>query len=239
MISIILSLYNSGRYTDKLAVRISRVAKSLENKGAEFEIIAVLNSPAGKELEFIAKLKDKPWFRYAVVDRETVFASWNRAVRMAKGEVIGFWNADDTRFAGAIIDGFNLIKNGADLVYFPFHIVWVLRFGPLAVPVKYRHISPPAYSKQEFSRSMHCGPFFMISREFYNRVGPYDEQFKISGDFDWCVRAAKISDKFVLSKKNAGIFNVDGGGLSAGANPRLLAENEIVYKRYGITDKII
>lgn len=237
MISIILSLYNFGRYADKLSGRISRVAKALENKGAEFEIIAVLNSPAGKELEFIAKLKDKPWFKYAAVDRETVFASWNRAVRMARGEVIGFWNADDTRFADAIIDGFNLIKNGADLVYFPFHIIWVLRFGPVAIPVKYRHISPPAYDQQEFSRSMHCGPFFMISKDFYGRVGPFDEQFKISGDLDWCVRAAKLFGKFVLSKKNAGIFNVDGRGLSAGANPLMAAENQIVYKRHGITDK--
>ncbi len=238
MISIVLSLYNSGRYINKLFTRLSRVAKSLEAKGARFEIIIVFNNPTEKELKVIAKLKNKSWFRYIVVDRETVFASWNRGVRMAKGEVIAFWNADDTRFAGAIIDGYNLIKNGADLVYFPFHILWVLRFGPMAVPVKYRHISPPAYNQQEFSRSMHCGPFFMISKEFYNRVGPFDEQFKISGDLDWCVRAAKLFGKFVLSKKNAGIFNVDGRGLSAGANPLMVAENQVIYKRHGITDKL-
>ena len=214
------------------------MVKSLEAKGAKFEVIIVFNSPTEKELKFIAKLKNKAWFRYAVVDRETVFASWNRGVRMAQGEVIGFWNADDTRFADAIIDGFNLIKNGADLVYFPFHIIWVLRFGPMAVPVKYRHISPPEYNQPEFSRSMHCGPFFMINKEFYNKVGPFDEQFKISGDLDWCVRAAKLFGKFVLSKKNAGIFNVDGRGLSAGANPLMAAENQIIYKRHNITDKI-
>lgn len=239
MISIIISLYDSGRYVAKLRARLLRVVKSLCSKGVKFEIIIVFNSPAGKEREFIEKLKNESWFRYAVVERETVFASWNRGMHMANGEVVGFWNADDTRFADAIIDGFNLIKNGADLVYFPFHIIWVLRFGPISVPVKYRHISPPAYNQQEFSRSMHCGPFFMISKDFYNRVGPFDEQFKISGDLDWCVRAAKLFGKFVLSKKNAGIFNVDGRGLSAGVNPLMAAENQIIYKRHNITDKIV
>jgi len=237
MISIIFSLYNSGKYVDKLFVRILKVVKFLEGRGVRFEFIIIFNSPAEKELKFIEKLKNKSWFKYEVVERETVFASWNRAVRIAKGEVIGFWNADDTRFADAIINGFDLIRNGADLVYFPFHIVWALRFGSIVVPVKYRHISPPIYDQKEFSRSMHCGPFFMISKEFYNRVGPFDENFKISGDLDWCIRAAKISGNFVLSKKNAGIFNVDGRGLSAGSNPFLVAENKIIYKRHGIQEK--
>jgi glycosyltransferase involved in cell wall biosynthesis len=237
MISIIISLYNSDRYINKLRGKLLRIAKLFNKKSLEFEIIIVFNDPNEKELKFIEKLKKEAWFKYIIVERETVFASWNRGLSIAKGEAIGFWNADDTRFADAIIDGFNFIKNGADLVYFPFHIVWVLRFGSIAVPVKYRYISPPTYSQQEFSSSMHCGPFFMISKKFYNRVGPFDEQFKISGDFDWCVRAAKISKKFVLSKKNAGIFNVDGRGLSSGVNPQLVAENKIICKRYNITDK--
>ncbi|MFH1968369.1 MAG: glycosyltransferase family 2 protein [bacterium] len=237
MISIIISLYNSERYVNKLRGKLLRIAKLFEKKNLKFEVIVIFNDPKEKELKCIEKLKKEPWFKHLVVDRETVFASWNRGMAIAEGKTIAFWNADDTRFADAIIDGFNLIKNGADLVYFPFHIVWVLRFGFMAIPVKYRHISPPIYNQQEFSSSMHCGPFFMISKEFYNRVGPFDEQFKISGDFDWCVHAAKISEKFVLSKKNAGIFNVDGRGLSSGVNPQLVAENKIICQRHNIINK--
>lgn len=238
MISIIISLYNSERYIDKLRVKLLKIATFFEKKNVKFEIIVVFNDPKEKELICIEALKKESWFCYLIVDRETVFASWNRGLKIAQGDAIGFWNADDTRFADAIIDGFNLIKNGADLVYFPFHIVWVLRFGSVAIPVKYRHISPPPYDQKEFSRSMHCGPFFMISKKFYNQVGPFDEQFKISGDFDWCVRAAKISKNIVRSKKNAGIFNVDGRGLSSGVNPQLVAENKVICKRHNIIDKI-
>ncbi len=239
MISIVISAYNSDRHINNFFIRLLKVAEALINKSVSFEVIIVFNSPTQNELRSIKKFGGKPWFKYVTVDRETVFASWNRGVNMAKGEAIAFWNVDDIRFADAIIDGSDLIKAGADLVYFPFYIVWFLKFGPIFLPVKYKHILPPIYSKKEFTRSMHCGPFFMISKEFFNQVGLFDEQFNISGDFDWCVRASIKSEKFILSKKNAGIFRVDGSGLSARTKKNLVAENNIVCKRYNIMDKII
>jgi hypothetical protein len=86
---------------------------------------------------------------------------------------------------------------------------------------------------------MHCGPFFIFTRELYNKMGPFDEQFKIVADFDWCVRAAKITDKFFLGKESAGVFRVDGKGLSSGGKPIHQAENNIVYRRHGVEDKIV
>ena len=70
-------------------------------------------------------------------------------------------------------------------------------------------------------------------------VGPFDEQFKIVGDFDWCIRAALISNNFVLSQKIAGVFRVDGKGLSAGGRIAHKVENNIVYLRHGILDKVV
>ncbi len=238
MVSIIISAYNSERHINKFFARLLKVAKVLIANSVSFEVIMVFNSPTQNELMAINNFADKLWFRHVVVERETVFASWNRGVMMAKGETVAFWNVDDIRFADAIIDGLNSIKDGADLVYFPFYILWFLKIGPVYLPVKYKHILPPLYNKKEFSRSMHCGPFFMISKKFFSQVGPFDEQFKISGDFDWCVRAAMKSDKFILSKKNAGIFRVDGTGLSARTKKNLFAENNIICKRHNIMDKI-
>lgn len=238
MVSIVISVYNSDRHINKFFMRLLKVADLLIAKSISFEVIMVFNSPTQNELKAIKEFGDKPWFRYVAVDRETVFASWNRGVMMANGEAIAFWNVDDVRFADAIIDGLNSIKNGADLVYFPFYILWFLRIGSVYLPVKYKHILPPLYDKKEFTRSMHCGPFFMISKKFFNQVGSFDEQFKISGDFDWCVKAAIKSEKFVLSKKDAGVFRVDGTGLSARTKKNLIAENNIICKRYNILDKI-
>ena len=205
----------------------------------DFEIIVIANDPTAAELAFAEKLRPQGWFRFIGVKREPLYASWNRGVGLAKGEFIGFWNADDGRRAEAVIEGIGLFSAGADLVNFPFTVRRYLNIFNLSVFVWYRYIAPPEYERTEFTRSMHCGPFFMFKKSLYNLVGPFDEQFRIVGDFDWCVRAAKVTDKFVLAKKNAGSFRVDGGGLSSGGKSAHTAENNVVYLRHGVTEKIL
>ena len=78
----------------------------------------------------------------------------------------------------------------------------------------------------------------MFTKALFERVGPFDEQFKISGDFDWCARAANKTEKFVKAKNFGGVFRVDGGGLSSGVNPRRTAENNIVYVRSHAWEKM-
>ncbi len=77
----------------------------------------------------------------------------------------------------------------------------------------------------------------MFTKALYKQVGPFDEQFKIAGDFDWCVRAAKVTDKFVRAKTIAGTFRVDGTGLSSGGNSRLAVEDAIICLRHSIPYK--
>ena len=89
----------------------------------------------------------------------------------------------------------------------------------------------------EFRRSMHAGPFFMMSRRAWEAAGPFDAQLRIAGDFDWCARAAESLD-FVLGREVGGLYVRHRGTLSGGANPRQLAENNIVYLRSGAFDKL-
>lgn len=239
MISIITSLYKSDRYLPDFIKNLAAFSKRLAAAGIDFEVIAIANDPTGAELSFAKRFGEEAWFRFVEVKREPLYATWNRGIELSRGEVIAFWNVDDARSAEAIIDGIGLIEKGADLVNFPFRVIWYLNILNLSLPVKSRFITPPAYERTEFTRSMHCGPFFMFRKSLYRLVGPFDEQFKIVGDFDWCIRAAKATDKFALSDKSAGVFRVDGGGLSAGGKPRHVAENNAVYERHGVSDKIV
>jgi len=239
MISIVTSLYRTDRYLDKFSKRLAKVAKYLFDHNVEFELIAIANDPTEAEKAFGERFKQEKWFNFVSVPRETLYATWNRGVEMAKGEAVGFWNVDDRRHPKAIVEAAERFKQGADLVYFPFLIIWYLNFKNWSLPVKFRFDRSVKYDKREFTRSMRCGPFFMFTKDLYNQVGPFDEQLKIVGDFDWCVRAAKISEKFVLAKNSAGIFRVDGNGLSSGGKPIHVAENNIVYRRHNVLDKIV
>ncbi len=238
MISIITSLYRSDRYLDAYVKHLTLFADVLIKQCIDFEVIVIANDPTEKERGLRETFGNKKWFTLVEVKREPLYATWNRGVELASGDVIGFWNVDDLRRPEAIIDGLELIKKGAELVYYPFTIKWYVSLLHWALPVRFKTIQPPLYEKREFMQSMHCGPFFIFRKSLYEAIGPFDEQFKIVGDFDWCIRAAKHTDAFSLSKESAGTFRVDGSGLSSGGKPIHVAENNIVYTRYGINDKI-
>lgn len=239
MITFITSLYKPERYLENYLKHISAFSKVISN----FELIIISNDTSdwtkNKLEEFIDKNNATSWFRVFNVPRESLYASWNRGVGLAKNDIIGFWNVDDIRYPEAVADAVKLIKeNGAELVYFPFIIKWYLNFFGLALLVKRKNIVPPVFDKREFTRSMHCGPFFVFKKSLYDEIGSFDEQFKIVGDFDWCIRAAKVSDKFARSDKIAGVFGRYYGSNLSGGNERHAMENNLVYARHGVEDKI-
>lgn len=237
-ITIITSLYKSEKHLKEYLRRIKKIADFLSKDNIDFEIVIISNDSTVGEKQELEKFKNlNKWIKVFYVSREPLYASWNRGAEIAKNEILGFWNVDDVRYPKAIIDGIRLIKEGVELVYFPFIIKWYINFLGFSFVVRRRIIYPPKFNREEFTRSMHCGPFFIFTKSFYRKVCPFDEQFKIAGDFDWCIRAAKIS-KFKLSREIAGEFSVYRSALSSGRNPLREAENNVIYKRYNILDKI-
>ena len=235
MISIITSLYKSEKYLEKYLKNLDDFSKQAK---FDFEVIAISNDPTEFEKEKLFNFKnDHSFFKLIEVPREPIYATWNRGVREANGEVVGFWNVDDIRYPKAIVEGLSLIKQGNDLVYFPFRYKRYIHIVGFDVLVKNKIIKVPEFDRNEFTRSMICGQFLIFKKDFYDKVGPFDEQFKIAGDFDWCVRAAKIG-KFTPGKEVAGLFTNNGTSLSGSKNKSHETENNIVYKKYQIFDKI-
>lgn len=201
------------------------------------------------------------------VPLENLYRSWNRGVRSSSGDCICFWNVDDIRYADALLVGLQLIESGAKLVYFPYLHVhrrrvvvsigklihkigdvfgismqrpdnFFLSFPLFNFPKTERKIiKPPFFDRVEFTRSFHCGPFFIFHRSLFQKAGPFDEQFKITGDFEWCVRAAKLID-FTRSEKIAGKMIIDGTNLTGRSDPIHVAENNVIYLRHGAFDKL-
>lgn len=236
-VTIFTSLYQSDAYLKSYAAAIKKFVAAFGGD-IDLDILAIANDPTETELLGLRKLAESlPVFRFVVVPRESIYASWNRAVSLAHGEYLTSWNVDDSRFGEAIIDGADLLGKGYDLVYFPFRYKRYVTLMSFDLLVKSYIVRPPAFDRNEFVRSMHSGPFFMFTKEFYHRVGPFDEQFKISGDFDWCARAARVG-KFALSEIVAGKFINKGNSLSGSRDERHIVENNIICKRQGVLDKI-
>jgi len=229
-ISITSSLYQTEQFLPEWKQRLFTFNKQANKIGLDFEINAIANEPSEAELEILNDLAKESWFKLHIVPRESIYASWNRGVGLATAPVCTFWNVDDNRNPEAILDGLKLTETGADVVYFPFTYKRYLPILGYDVLVKKVVFTPPLFDPVQFSKEMHCGPFFLFTKDFYQKIGPFNESFRIAGDFDWCVRAAKEGN-IMRSEIVAGVFEKRPGTLSGGRNPLQAEENARIMKK--------
>ncbi len=231
MISLITSLYRSEVYLPKYAMRVRQVYQDLKDRGIALEVVIIANDPSDKEKEVLVELQQFSWVKLCVVPRETLYASWNRGVREATFDILGFWNVDDERYSEALVEGVRVFgEKKTDVGYFPFVYKRYLAWRSWKVLVKRVTIDPPEFSAERFVKEMHAGPFFLFTKNCFERIGPFDDRFKIAGDFEWCARAA-ATERFQKIDTVAGVFINTGTSLSGSKNPRQQEENQLIWQR--------
>ena len=206
----------------------------------KFEIVFIANSPTEKEKKHLKKFEETITNCIVIeIERETLYSSWNRGIKAARGNAICFWNVDDLRFGRALINGYAEIKKGTDIIYFSFLIKKKHKYYKWLPVPKFSIVFPLKFDRALFRSGMFCGPFFMFSRNAIEKIGYFDEQFNIVGDMEFCNRAADNGLEFVRSFTLAGFYIKNGNTLSANKQTEVLhkVENEVVYKRYKITYK--
>jgi len=231
MISFITSLYKSEKYLKKYLFNLEYFSNHLKQKKIDFEFIIISNDPNENEKNILNKIaKNNKFVKIYFVPRESLYASWNRGINLSQGKIIGFWNVDDVRYPEPIINALKLFTKGFELVYFPFIYKRYIKILNYPVLVKRIKVKPPIFDKKIFIQGMYCGPFFMFTIKLFEQVGLFDEKFKIAGDFDWCVRAAKITN-FSLCNEIAGEFRNEGTSLSGSKNKIHQEENKIIFDK--------
>lgn len=230
MISIITSLYKSDQHLPSFIKRVKKMSKYLMKKGISHEFIILLNNPSEKEIEIL----ERPLHRVRIIPRnlETIYATWNEGVKNASYENICLWNVDDRRFGKAIIDGLKDLAKDIDIVYFPFIYFRYLKIGKFKLLAKIKIFYPPLFDKKRFIKEMHCGPFFMTKKSAFSKIGLFDSEYTVAGDFEWCARAASKGLKFRRNSSIAGIFTSDGTTLSGSHSLKHSQENEKIHKLY-------
>lgn len=228
-VSIIVSLYRTEQYLERFLKNARKVSRELAASNIEHEIILISNEASTEEKRFLDHLT-KP-FRVLHVPRESIYTSWNRGVREASGEFVTFWGVDDTRFSLAIRDGVNeLTLEKADYAYFPFQYHRFVRILGISLIAKVKTFTPPKFVSTQFQQEMHSGPHFMVRRSLFDRIGYFDETFRIAGDFEFQVRAAAKGAKFTRVLSISGIFRNDGTTLSGSRAALHTDENMRILK---------
>ena len=150
-----------------------------------------------------------------------VYDAFNKGLKLATGDVVGFLNADDTFYnensIQDIVDAFS--NNETDIVY------GNLDYVNEESKVIRNWISRP-YEKGLLKKAWKIAhPSFYCKKEVYDRLGGYNDSFKIAGDFELCLRFLEINQvpSFYLNKK---LVKMLVGGISNSA----LKSKWIIFK---------
>jgi len=168
-----------------------------------------------------------------------VYAAWNQMILAAKSDYITNWNIDDRRNKDALrIQCETLDKTGAMLVY-NYHLMtkdphdtWQTARNKNAIldPV----ISPHCGTSSIFNICS-CGNDPMWRKEVVERVGYFNEYFKVVSDWDmWCKIAKYYGEQSLhFIPQPLGLFFQGSDTVSAANRKTLLNdEKQVVHTRF-------
>ena len=128
-----------------------------------------------------------------------VYDAFNKGLKLATGDVVGFLNADDVFFSEDSVKEIAsaFIKNNTEIVY--GNLDYVNENGK----VIRNWISKPYKKGLEKKAWMPAHPSFYCKKEVYDRLGGYNDSFKIAGDFELCLRFLEVNkvSSYYLNKK--------------------------------------
>lgn len=150
-----------------------------------------------------------------------VYDAFNKGLKLATGDIIGFLNADDIFFnensVQEIVNAFS--NNETDIVY--GNLDYINENGKVIRNWKSRPYEIGLIKKAW----MPAHPTFYCKKEVYDRLGGYNDSFKIGGDFELCLRFLEVNNvpSFYLNKK---LVKMLIGGISNSG----LKSKWIIYK---------
>ncbi len=200
LVSIITAVYNAK---DTIEVTIRSV---LDQSCQNIEHILIDGGSTDGTLEILEKYSDRLTYYISEPD-SGIYSAMNKGISLAQGDYICLLNADDRYSADFVESSLEKTKEtGADIVYSQFCIADSTKETiPINDGIYIHHLN-----------INHCT--FLVSKEVYNRIGPYREDYKIVSDVVWTRKAYSQTIQFTFLPKC--MFFFAEGGTSSGNNEK-------------------
>jgi len=140
-----------------------------------------------------------------------VYDAFNKGLRIATGDAIAFLNAGDTYVNGSVVSRMAGVLTSADVDATFADALIVDRHNRQRVVRRYssRRFTP---ARMRFGL-MPAHPSLFMRRQLCERVGEYETNFKIAGDYEWCLRAfVRLSARYRYLREP--VVRMPSGGLS-------------------------
>jgi glycosyltransferase involved in cell wall biosynthesis len=220
LVSAILSTYNSANHIR--GCLDSLVAQTLRN---DLEILVIDSNSQQNEGDIVREYQKKHSnIRYLRTDkRETIYAAWNRGVKMSRGKYLTNANADDRLRNDALeILAHELDQREVGIVYSDT-LITNQENETYNVNTAHSVWRQPDFNIQQMLMYCPFGPQPMWKRSAHEKIGVFEPQYTIAGDYEFFLRIAWKYGAYHVAQP-LGLFLLHGTSLSHADQPRLMAE---------------
>jgi glycosyltransferase involved in cell wall biosynthesis/ADP-heptose:LPS heptosyltransferase/Flp pilus assembly protein TadD/predicted O-methyltransferase YrrM len=230
-VSALVSTYNSERF-------LRGCLEDLEAQtiAGDVEIIVVDSASQQNERAIVEEFQQRydniVYLRTS--QRETLYAAWNRAIRMARGTYITNTNTDDRRLPWALETEARALDQfpGVALVYAD---IWGTKVeNDLLRPEeagRYRLFPYPDFSRLNGLTGSNFSPQPMWRREVHESVGFFDETYRIAGDYEFFYRVARHGDALHITSP-LGLYLENPGGIEKSQPQRTREEFRRLRRKF-------
>jgi glycosyltransferase len=179
-VSIVTATYNSQQF-------IADCVRSIhEQTHKDIEHIIIDGASRDDTIRIIENMPNKVTKIVSEPDKG-IYDAMNKGLKLVTGDIVGILNSDDFYNSNDVItkvvDAFQ--ETNADCVY--GNLYYVLQDNPDIIKRKW--VTGLYNPKRGFKMGWHpAHPSFFVKRELYERYGNFDEDFKISADFELMLR---------------------------------------------------
>lgn len=159
----------------------------------------------------------------------------NKGIRMARGDVVGWLNADDVYLPGALARAGREFARDPEALWVtgPCLIVGVNGEEIRSAVTRYKNLFLRRYSyRLHLVQNFVSCPSTFVRRAAFDRIGLLDERFKYSMDYDLWLRLGRVGPPVVVDEPLAS-FRMAEGSLSMTGFERQFAEHAQNAREHG------
>ena len=232
-VSAIVSIFKSERFMKGLMEDL--INQTLFKKG-ELEIILIdSNSPENEYLiikPYLDKYPNQIIYK-RTEKRETLYKAWNRAIEISRGKYLTNANTDDRHR----IDALELMARALDeyqeydLIY-PDLLITEIENETFESTNSIKRYEYPDYNLGTYLSNSIFGAIPMWRKSIHSKIGYFDENYKIGGDYEFFLRLAKEFNP-VHFRETLGLFLQGNNALTNQNNMKnILDETYSILKKH-------
>lgn len=216
--SLITVCYNAE------AVIAKAMQSAREQTFRDFEVLIVDGASKDDTLGVVRSFDDLPLVIHSGPDMG-IYDAMNKAVRLARGEILFFLNADDAFLDGQVLGKVATAFNADPALDFLWgDVVSVFEDGQ-RLTLSYAHINSDTLI---YGSLCHQGVF--AHRRLFERFGDFDLRYKLCADFDWFLRVMRGGAKYRYLDLDVSLFT--RGGAHEKSPARMYREKALIRRKY-------